>query len=267
MRHHPRTLITNDDGIDSEGIRALARAAREHGLDVTVAAPLIEASGSAASMVATERQGRVVVEKRKLRGLSGIPAYAVAASPGYIVTIAARGAFGKPPDLVLSGVNRGANTGRAVLHSGTVGAAFTGSLNGCRAMAFSLDVGFDPEHCYWDTAEQMAGRLLSLVTAGDAMTVVSVNVPNLPADRIAGVRQASLTRYGSVQMTVAEAGEGFIRTTVGADEAARIAERSEPGSDLALLAKGYVTVTALRPYCEADEAHLPLPAIAGADLT
>jgi 5'-nucleotidase len=145
-----------------------------------------------------------------------------------------------------------------VLHSGTVGAAFTGWLNGCRAMAFSLDVGFDPAYCHWDTAEQMAGLLLPLVTTSDGM-VVSVNVPNLPADRIGGVRQATLTRYGSVQMTVAEVGEGFIRTTVGADESARIAERSEPGSDLALLAKGYITVTALRPHCEAVDAKLPLP--------
>jgi 5'-nucleotidase len=259
MKHHLRTLVTNDDGIDSDGIRVLADVAHHHGLDVTVAAPLIEASGSAASMIATERHGRVVVEERNLRGLPDTRAYAVAASPAFIVTIAGRGAFGKPPELVLSGINRGANTGRAVLHSGTVGAAFTGSLNGCRAMAFSLDVGLEPEHCYWDTAGQLAGQLLSLVTVTDEMTVVSVNVPNLPTDRVGGVRQASLTRYGSVQMTLAEVGEGFIRTTVGADESARIAQESEPGSDLALLARGYVTVTALRPYCEAAEAELPLP--------
>ena len=264
MKHHIRTLVTNDDGIDADGLRVLASVAHQHGLDVTVAAPLIEASGSAASMIATERRGRVVVEERKLRGLPHTMAYAVAASPGFIVTIAGRGAFGKPPELVLSGINRGANTGRAVLHSGTVGAAFTGSLNGCRAMAFSLDVGLEPEHCQWDTAEQVAGQLLSLATQTDVMTVVSVNVPNLPAERVGGVRQARLTRYGSVQMTLAEVGEGFIRTTVGADESARIAQLSEPDSDLALLAKGYVTVTPLRPYCEATDTDLPLPATAGA---
>jgi 5'-nucleotidase len=265
MKHHLRTLVTNDDGIDSAGIRVLAAAAHRHGLDVTVAAPLIEASGSAASMIATEREGRVVVEERKLRDLPDVRAYAVAASPGFIVTIAGRGAFGKPPELVLSGINRGANTGRAVLHSGTVGAALTGSLNGCRAMAFSLDVGLDPQHCYWDTAGEVAGQLLPLVTATDELSVISVNVPNLPADQTRGMRQAKLTRYGSVQMTLAEVGEGFIRTTVGADESMRLAEQSEPGSDLALLARGYVTVTALRPYCEAMETELPLPAMAGAD--
>lgn len=259
MRSQPRTLVTNDDGIDADGLGVLARAALDHGLDVVVAAPLIEASGSAASMVATEKHGRVLVEKRKMHGLPGIKTYAVAASPGFIVTIAARGAFGKPPDIVLSGVNRGANTGRAILHSGTVGAAFTGSLNGCRAMAFSLDVGFDPTDYYWDTAEQVAGQLLPLVTTTDDMTIVSVNVPNRPAGQVGGVRQATLTRYGSVQMTVAEAGEGFVRTTIGADESARIAEQHDPGSDLALLAAGYVTVTALRPHCEAIDTQPPLP--------
>jgi 5'-nucleotidase len=256
MRHHPRALITNDDGIDADGILALASAAHDHGLDVLVAAPLIEASGSSASMIATEREGRVVVEDRKLRGLPDVRAYAVAASPGYIVTIAARGAFGKPPELVLSGVNRGANIGGAVLHSGTVGAAFTGALNGCRAMAFSLDVGFDPAHCHWDTAGQIAGQLLPMVTMTDQLTVVSVNVPNLPPGEVGAVRKATLSRYGSASMTVAEVGEGFIRTTVGADSSAG---QADPGSDLALLARGYVTVTALRPYCEAVDADLPLP--------
>ena len=254
-----RALVTNDDGIDSAGIEVLARVAHKHGLNVTVAAPLIEASGSGASVIATEKQGRILVEKRKLPQAPGVEAYAVAASPAFIVTIATIGAFGKPPDIVLSGINRGANTGRAVLHSGTVGAAFTGSLNGCRAMAFSLDVGFDPVECYWDTAERIATELLPMTTATDDLTVISVNVPNLALGRVSGVRQASLTRYGSVQMTVAEVGEGFVRTTLRADESANIAEQSDPGSDLALLGAGYVTVTALRPYCEAADIQLPLP--------
>ncbi len=259
MERRLRALITNDDGIDADGIRVLAEVAYDHGLDVTVAAPQIEASGSGAAMIATEERGRVLVERRRMPGLTGVMAYAVAASPGFIVTIAMQGAFGRPPDLVLSGINRGANTGRAVLHSGTVGAAFTGSLNGCRAIAFSLDVGLDAESCYWATAEQVADQLLPLVTTADKTTVVSVNVPNIPADRVGGVRQATLSRYGAVQMTIAELGEGFVRTTLSADEAASAVERSDPQSDLALLAAGYVTVTALRPYCEEVDARLTLP--------
>src|SRR5207253_2756925 len=114
-----RALITNDDGITAEGLRWLAMAARDAGLEVVVAAPSTEASGSSAAITAAEEDGRVLVEQHELDGLAGVPAYGVSAAPGFIVLIATRGAFGPPPDIVLSGVNSGANTGRAVLHSGT----------------------------------------------------------------------------------------------------------------------------------------------------
>lgn len=260
-----RALVTNDDGIDAVGLHALARAAAGHDLDVLVAAPLTEASGSGASVVATERKGRVLFERRDLPDLAGVPAYAVAASPGFIVTLAVRGAFGDPPDLVLSGINRGANVGRAVLHSGTVGAALTGTLNGCRAMAFSLDIGLRPDGYYhWDTARRIANELLPLVLESPTLTAINVNVPDRPAEALRGIRQAPLTEYGSVQMTVAEVGEGFIRTSMAEDPGGELAGRHDPGSDLALLAEGYVTVTALQPHCEAIETELPLPGLAPA---
>jgi 5'/3'-nucleotidase SurE len=72
--------------------------------------------------------------------------------PGLIALIAARGAFGDPADVVLSGVNHGANVGRAILHSGTVGAALTGGLNGAWGAAVSLDVGMNPTEFHWDAA-------------------------------------------------------------------------------------------------------------------
>lgn len=253
-----RVLVTNDDGIDAVGLAALARAAESHDVDLVVAAPLTEASGSGASMVATEQQGRVVVQPRALPDLAGIPAYAVAASPGFIVTLAARGAFGDPPDVVLSGINLGANIGRAVLHSGTVGAALTASLNGCRAMAVSLDVGLPPHgDNHWATAQQIVSVLLPLVLAPGEVTALNVNVPNRPADELAGVRQATLAEYGLVQMTVAEVGDGFVRMSVFEDHAGR----QDPACDQALLAEGHVTVTTLRPYQEADETALALPSL------
>ena len=82
----------------------------------------------------------MVVHEHPLPELPDVPAYGVGGSPGFIALIALHGAFGPPPIVVLSGINRGANAGRAVLHSGTVGAAFTAAANGCRAMAVSLDV-------------------------------------------------------------------------------------------------------------------------------
>ena len=95
--------------------------------------------------MAAQSDGRIRVERRELADAAGVPAHAVHAGPGLIALIAARGAFGEPPDVVLSGINHGANVGRAIVHSGTVGAALTGGLHGSRAMAVSLDVGFAPE--------------------------------------------------------------------------------------------------------------------------
>src|SRR4029453_10645292 len=116
-------LITNDDGIDSPGLRQLALSAKESGLDVIVAAPVRESSGSSASIMGLAEDQRVVIEKRSLSGLDGDPVFAVVGSPGLIALLATRGAFGDTPDLVLSGINLGANAGYAVVHSGTVGAA------------------------------------------------------------------------------------------------------------------------------------------------
>ena len=76
-----RVLITNDDGIAAPGIRRLARAAADHGFDVVVAAPSEESSGVSAAMTAVVEDGRVVIDRRELATLEGIPTFAVSASP------------------------------------------------------------------------------------------------------------------------------------------------------------------------------------------
>jgi 5'-nucleotidase len=246
-----RLLVTNDDGIDAPGLHALAAAARAAGHEVVVAAPLSEASGQSAALTAVTDQGRVVVEKR------GPQLYGVAASPAYIVVLAGLGAFGEPPELVLSGVNRGANAGRAVLHSATVGAALTAANNGLRALAVSLDVlnaesGADGDaRRHWSIAADVAVGLLDQLADSPAATVFNVNVPDRPST--AGLRHARLATFGEVGMVIAESGEGFVRTTVE-----RTGEPLAPGTDLALLAEGYSTVTALRPPAEDERAPLPV---------
>src|SRR5690606_17433582 len=155
-----RALITNDDGIASPGLYALAHAAREAGLEVVVAAPAEEASGSSAAITGTNTiavtghtdASTIKIEKRELPEVPGVPAFSVRAAPGLIALLAAHGAFGDAPELVLSGINRGANLGRVVLHSGTVGAALTGGVNDACGLAVSLDVGLNPEAHHWETA-------------------------------------------------------------------------------------------------------------------
>ena len=237
-----RTLVVNDDGVGAAGIRHLAEVAREAGHEIVVAAPLRESSGSSAALTAAQVDGRIVVERQTFDGLDGVPVYGVDAAPGFIALIASRGAFGPAPGLVISGINRGLNTGHAVLHSGTVGAAMTGRVNECRALAISLDVG---EEMHWETARLVARDALDWVCTLDAPLVLNVNVPNVPLAQLRGVRQGDLARFGAVQTTIAEIGEGFVRLGV-ADDAAP----DEPGSDAALVAAGYASVTALRPLCD-----------------
>ncbi|MGN9914286.1 5'/3'-nucleotidase SurE [Phytohabitans sp. LJ34] len=266
-----RVLITNDDGIEAPGIRSLAQALAGAGHDVVVAAPSHEASGMSAAMTAVEEDGRIVVATHALDGLDGVEAYGVAGSPAFIVLIAARGAFGPPPDLVFSGINRGANAGLAVLHSGTVGAAFTAAANGARAMAVSLDVltagsasaasggaaGLQPsaldEGRHWGTAAAIAADLLPALKDLPDGAVLNLNVPDLPRDKIKGVRPARLARFGQVQMAVAETGRGYVRTALEESSA-----RLEEGTDLALLADGYATLTPVRAVSEV-ELSLPDP--------
>jgi len=267
-----RVLVTNDDGIDAPGLRQLARAAVDGGHDVVVAAPDSEASGVSAALTAVAEDGRLVVERHELKDLGGVPAFGVGASPAYIVVLAGLGAFGDPPDLVLSGINRGANAGRAVLHSGTVGAALTAAAGGHSALAVSLDVltpasasaatggnaiaaldEVDDEARHWETAADLALRLLPALAAAPTGTVFNLNVPDLPAERVAGLRRAALARFGQTQMAIAESGEGFVRTAVEESRAG-----TEEGTDLALLADGFACVTPIRAVGEAT-VELDLP--------
>jgi 5'-nucleotidase len=255
----PRVLITNDDGIHSPGLRALAGAAVDEGFDVVVAAPSEEASGISAALSAYTDDGRVAITRNDFEGIT---AYGVAASPAYIVVLATLDAFGPAPDFVLSGINRGANAGRAILHSGTVGAAFTAAAYGMPALAASLDVlsplsaerggnalqvldeASDEAH-HWSTAAHYVRELLPRLRKLQAGFVLNLNVPDRPSDDVKGLETAVLAQFGQVQMAVAEAGQDFVRTAVEENRA-----RADKGTDLALLTDGYATLTTVRAVAE-----------------
>jgi 5'-nucleotidase len=247
------TLITNDDGIASPGLLRLAIAAHDAGLDIVVAAPAEESSGSGAAITATENDGRILVDKRRLEGLDGVPCYAVHAAPALITLIASHGAFGRAPDLVLSGVNPGANLGRAILHSGTVGAALTAGVNGGRGLAVSLDVTGNPSTLRWGVAARLAARLIPFLLDQPAGTVLNLNVPNVSGDQEPEFRTATLARFGIVQTTMTQQDQHQIRLAV-ADTAAE----AEPGSDADLLSQGFATVTSIHSVDERPLADLVL---------
>ncbi|MEJ7583620.1 MAG: 5'/3'-nucleotidase SurE [Acidimicrobiales bacterium] len=115
-----RVLVTNDDGIEAPGLRALAVALDEAGYELVVAAPLHDRSGSGAAIGNLQPGGQIHVEPHFLAGIEHVPAFGV--GPPALAVMAARlGGFGEPPELVVAGINPGNNTGRSTLHSGTVG--------------------------------------------------------------------------------------------------------------------------------------------------
>jgi 5'-nucleotidase len=252
-----RVLVTNDDGIASPGLAVLARVALEAGADeVVVAAPARDASGASASLFGAEQDGRLLVDRTDAPDLPpGVASYAVQASPALIAFVAAHGAFGARPDVVLSGVNRGANTGHAVLHSGTVGAALSAATHGIRSMAVSV-AHTNPQH--WATAGVYAAHVLDwLVEQPDLVDrAVNLNVPDRPVADVRGLRRAPLAGFGAVQATVEEADEGALQLTYAEVPAPRDAD-----TDAGLLLRGWATVTLV--HAPAFDADAALPELTG----
>ncbi|PZR52489.1 5'/3'-nucleotidase SurE [Xylanimonas oleitrophica] len=259
-------LVTNDDGIGSPGLGVLARVAHAAGYDVVVAAPAEESSGASAALHGAEVDGRLVVEPRDLPGVpDGVRVLAVAADPALIAFSAAYGAFGDRPDVVLSGVNRGPNVGNAILHSGTVGAALSATALGIRSVAVSLDAA-EPRH--WETAELVAAHALAWFQGVDAgQRTLNINVPDVPAGELRGLRQAPLASFGAVHARIAPADEG---SSTGSGDHDRddqsvvlryegTERQTEPESDAGLLQAGWATATLLlAPYADTSLEVPPL---------
>lgn len=235
-----RALVTNDDGVHSEGLRALADAAESRGLEVTVVAPSYDASGSSASMTAMASDGKVMVDT--VTDGHGSDVLAVQGPPAFIVRAAMYGAFGPPPDMVLSGVNRGPNTGRAVLHSGTVCAALTAANYGRSGLAVSADLEDDDT---WTPYSEILDSAVGWIMRAPDATVLNVNVPKGGRQRWRGIRGTSLADCGTVQGSVTEVTGHFIPVTF-ADEGRCPAG----GTDAAALAGGFVSVSAIRAVTE-----------------
>jgi 5'-nucleotidase len=245
-------LVTNDDGIESPGLAALTRCALDSGLSAVIAAPAKESSGTSAGLTAAENRRGIATEQRDLPALVDVPTFAVAAHPGLIAFVGSNGGFGPTPDVLLSGINRGANVGRAILHSGTVGAALTASINGVRAMAVSLDVGLDPSGFHWDTAAEVARRVLDMLLDMEPGTVLNLNVPNVAPDQLRPLRRARLATFGTVQSRFKRLDDGSLEI-ISVD----VDDELEEGTDAALLAAGHPTITPLRSVDDDTDRVLP----------
>jgi len=249
-----RILLTNDDGIDSVGLHILARAIAPLG-EVVVAAPDREFSGAGAAVGALHEM-RPEVRRAKIDGIDEV--WKVNGPPALCVMFGRLGAFGKPFDLVVSGINPGANVGRAVYHSGTVGAALTARNGGVSGVAVSQAVlGFGIEGQgwdemlvgqKWDTAAAVAQAYVRglLQNLPEDPAVVNINVPNVELSEIKGWKHADVGVAPNRTMATAELipieghTDAFdVKMSWGA------AEATPKGTDTALIEDGYVTVTNL----------------------
>jgi 5'-nucleotidase len=250
-----RILATNDDGINAEGLHALARAVAAAGHDLVVAAPDFDASGTGAAIGLFHADSRIDVRRVALPSCDA-PAWAVSGPPA-LCTLAARlGAFGPPPDIVVSGINAGLNTGRAILHSGTVGAALTAQNFGAKGLAVSVASG---TAWRWDTAATMAIEVLDVLVDAPARSVLNLNVPALARDEVKGLRWARLAAFGAVRAAIAPAeSEGHLQIELRA-----VDEQLPPDTDTALADAGYATLTTIVGIAEAwpAEAAAASPAV------
>lgn len=248
-----RILITNDDGIDSAGIHALVGSMRDAGHDIVVAAPSTDMSGSSAAIGQLERDEHIRAKRVALPGLPTTEAYAVDGPPGLAVLAAVLGAFGTVPEIVVSGINSGLNTGHLVLHSGTVGAALTAQNFGLSGLAISLERA---PVWPWESAGAVAVDVLEWLERLPPRSVINLNVPSLHPEAVRGIRWATLDAFGLVQTASAEsADEGFQFTFE-----ARIPE-PDPRSDTALVRDGYASVTALTGVSEAEAPTIEPPRV------
>lgn len=244
-------LVTNDDGVHAPGVLAFAGMLHKHGIDIVVAAPLDDRSGSGAAIGPLHVDSGVVFERFELDGLEGVPVFGVDGPPALAVMAARLGGFGEVPQIVLSGINPGCNTGRAVLHSGTVGAALTAANLGGSGLAVSIDSGDD---LCWATAAEIAVALLPWLSVAPPKTVLNVNVPNLPIDQLAGVRWATIATFGTVRAALVESDHGRLQMELRATDA-----QIDPASDTGLVRAGYAAVSSLTGIRAADAPMADLP--------
>lgn len=233
-----RILITNDDGIHAEGLAVLERIAATISDDVWVVAPETDQSGLAHSLTINDPlRLREVSEKR----------FALRGTPTDCVIMAVTHVMKDKPDLVLSGVNSGANIADDVTYSGTVAGAMEGTLLGIRSFAISQHYSFHEQRRVvpWEIVETHAPALLQKLMKVDMApgTFLNLNFPNCALDEVKGV---AVTEQGKLlhNLFVEERADGrgfpyfwirFGRSPVEAPDA----------TDIAALHKGIISVTPL----------------------
>lgn len=243
-----RILLTNDDGVNATGLKVLEKIAREFSDDIWIVAPTEEQSGAGHSLTLTlPVRLRTLGERRYC--VTGTPTDSVMMAIAHIMK-------DNPPDLVLSGVNRGANLGEDVTYSGTVSAAMEGALAGIPSIALSQSYAREGmgDSVPFAAAEAWADEVLRplLATPMAPRTLVNVNFPALPPHKVKGIRvtQQGLRDYGRLRIVQRTDTRGYDYFWFGLGP---MIETPGHSTDLEAVADGYVAVTPLH----LDLTHTP----------
>jgi 5'-nucleotidase len=232
-----KILISNDDGFQAPGIVALHDALRTlEGVEVEVVAP--EHNNSAKSNALTLHSPLSVhTAHNGFRYVNGTPADCV--------HIALTGLLGYRPDLVVSGINNGANMGDDTIYSGTVGAAMEGYLFGVPAIAFSqVDKGWGEIEAAAAKAREMVAQMQAQNMVGTAPWLLNVNIPNMPLDALRSVKLCRLgRRHAAERVIVQQSPRGEAMYWIG--NAGAVKDNTE-GTDFHATALGHVSMTPLK---------------------
>ena len=238
-----RILISNDDGVHAPGLRILERELRKLG-EVWVVAPLEEKSTTGHSLT-LHKPLRLVEMGERFYGVNG--------SPADCVYLGIRQVIGKLPDLVVSGINRGANLGQDVYYSGTVSAAREACMMGIPSLAVSLAVDFkkmrSEEALHYAAAAKICAQVLRSLRLGKGgelpdHTLLNLNVPDAPLARVKGVklaRQGFRFYSGTILKRKDHRGKNYY--WVGGQYQGF---KREEGTDCATVAAGYAALTPLK---------------------
>jgi 5'-nucleotidase len=225
-------LISNDDGYNAPGLEALVASLKQLA-DVSVVAPEVNHSGASNSLTLS----RPLMVREASNGF-----FFVNGTPSDCVHVALTGLLGKKPDLVVSGINNGANMGDDTLYSGTVAAATEAYLFGIPAIAFSL-VGRGWAHL--DSAVQSATQIVARQISHPipAPVLLNVNFPSLAAGEVKGLRVTRLgKRHPSQPVVKASNPSGEVVYWIGP---AGDAQDASEGTDFGAVAEGFISVTPL----------------------
>jgi 5'/3'-nucleotidase len=236
-----RVLVTNDDGIHAPGLEVGAEIARALSDDVWIVAPELDQSGVSHSLSLNDPLRMREVSERRF-AIKGTPTDCVIMGVRHILD-------GKPPDLVLAGVNRGSNTGEDVTYSGTIAGAMEGTILGIPSLALSQAYGH--ETClrpHWQTALRFGPELIRKVLAAGMPrdVLVNVNFPDCPPDEVKGIAVTSQGKRQQEWIRIDPRHDGrgnpyyWVAFTRG-DQAT-----ASHGTDLSALADKRIAVTPLR---------------------